>query len=98
MKVMKRSHVRNFIIDVDFYNDKEFEKLVRRTDVFTTYDANLEDMDIDWTESYYYRLGKAELRISRDSCKEVKVTYSKELDMYYNVVVTNEGQEIAIRL
>lgn len=95
MKRVKKSSRRNFIICADFYNQKEFTKLMGRNDVFTTAEYGVRSDEIGITNYFH---GTAELRISAESVNEIKVTYSKDLDMYYNVVVTNDGEEIAIEL
>ena len=91
MKTLKRAEQQNVVVNKYFYTELELREMMSNETIFYIN----EDFEISFD---FDRMWDNEPRICLNRTKEIKVVYNKEIGMYTNVVVTNEGKEIYITL
>ena len=93
MKIRKKAEQKNFIVDKDYYTEKELLTMSREEIIFY--------IDESFNTRYIKDIQDVKdccFRIFADMCKEVKVVYEERYGWYNTVVVTHNDQLIHICL
>lgn len=94
MKIRKNADQKNFIVDREYYTDRELFELfeVGLAAIFT------DTLDRKKVESVWDIEREDEVRIFTCDCAEVKVSYSTEYGCYETIAVTKSGLKVHITL
>ena len=95
MKVRKNGKQRNVILQSDIYNEHQLFDLYKRGYIFSLGSLNQE---IDFETEYDIDRYMHTFRVPLGICKELKVRYNTQYNLYENVAITNDGMTLPVIL
>lgn len=98
MRVLKTGDQRNFIINKDSYDIYSFLNLVKEeTIAVVTENYELENIMND-TDTYNIFYGDYDCRIFVEDCTDIRVAYNNHYGLYENIVITQNGNRVHVKL
>ena len=95
MKVRKNGKQRNVILQSDIYNEHELFDLYKHGYIFCLGSLGQEiDFETEYDIDRYMHTFRVPLKI----CKELKVRYNTQYNLYENVAITNDGMTLSVIL
>lgn len=96
MKVLNNVTTRNFVIDREFYTDKELFDMCKDGLIFSFDEDNF---PCEKKFSSFFEIDySTEFRVYTNKCKTINVVYDKFYDCYLNVVITNDNKKLYVKL